>query len=411
MAIFDQPKAFCPPDNIADLEAKRRLGDHVDKHSSTSKGLLPAGLSDLLSFEAEQSARAIEAVLTCFSQFGYQRVKPPLLEFEHTLLADGPGAALADQTFRLLDPVSRQMMALRSDMTAQIARISGTRFAGKPRPLRIAYSGEVMRVVPDVLNPERQLVQVGAEIIGRVDSLAATEIIMLGVRALQSAGIEDVTIDLNLPHLFEILLDDQKNALDAEMREQVFAAVRDRDITRLSALPVRASAPLIAILEASGASTAELRMLSGELGGDAGQKLASLLDVAEDLASLLPHTTITLDPLDMQGFGYHTSIGFSLYAADVRGAIARGGAYITGYDETAMGLSIYMDRVLRNLPVPATHPQIYIPAALGLAAGLVFIQRGRHIIYGSAGADPEREARDLDCAFMLREAGGQPESL
>ena len=46
-----------------------------------------------------------------------------------------------------------------------------------------------MRVVPDVLNPERQLVQAGAEIIGRDDQQAA-EIIMLGVRALHHAGIQ-----------------------------------------------------------------------------------------------------------------------------------------------------------------------------------------------------------------------------
>ena len=68
-----------------------------------------------------------------------------------------------------------------SDMTAQVARIAGTRLALYPRPLRLAYGGEVMRVVPDVLNPERQLVQAGAEIIGRDDQQAATEIIMLGV--------------------------------------------------------------------------------------------------------------------------------------------------------------------------------------------------------------------------------------
>ena len=54
------------------------------------------------------------------------------MEFEQTLLAEGPGAALAEQTFRLLDPISRRMMALRSDMTAQIARIAGTRLAAIP---------------------------------------------------------------------------------------------------------------------------------------------------------------------------------------------------------------------------------------------------------------------------------------
>ena len=101
------------------------------------------------------------------------------MEFEQTLLAEGPGAALAEQTFRLLDPISRRMMALRSDMTAQIARIAGTRLASYPRPLRLAYGGEVMQVVPDVLNPERQMMQAGAEIIGRDDKQAAAKLFCL----------------------------------------------------------------------------------------------------------------------------------------------------------------------------------------------------------------------------------------
>ena len=72
-----------------------------------------------------------------FSRFGYADVSPPLVEYEDTLLADGPGAALADNTFRLMDPVTRRMLALRSDMTAQIARIASSRMGHLPRPLRL----------------------------------------------------------------------------------------------------------------------------------------------------------------------------------------------------------------------------------------------------------------------------------
>ncbi|MEC7246179.1 MAG: ATP phosphoribosyltransferase regulatory subunit, partial [Pseudomonadota bacterium] len=158
---------FSKQNSLASLTASGANSASLSgEKTEADKGLLPAGLSDLLAPQAQADADAIEAVLSCFSQFGYQRIKPPLLEFETSLLADGPGAALADQTFRLLDPISRRMMGLRSDMTAQIARISGTRLAARPRPLRLAYGGDVMRVVPDVLNPERQLVQAGAEIIG-----------------------------------------------------------------------------------------------------------------------------------------------------------------------------------------------------------------------------------------------------
>ena len=379
--------------------------------SEAAQGLLPSGLSDLLAPQAAQDAKAVEDVLACFASFGYQRIKPPLVEFEQTLLADGPGAALADQTFRLLDPISRRMMALRSDMTAQIARISGTRLARYPRPLRLAYGGEVMRVVPDVLNPERQLVQAGAEIIGRDDEQAATEIMMLGVRALNKAGITDLTLDLGLPCLAEAVLGDELTAMDSSIKDQMFSAISDRDVTRLTQLPVQAAGLLAEVIEASGGDTGKLSAVAPSLPGPAARQLDGLIAVAGQLSRLVPDASITVDPLDMQGYGYHTTVSFSIFGAGLKGAIARGGAYVTGYDEKAVGLSVYMERVLRALPAPQQSPVIYIPADIGLAAGLALAERGRHVLYGTQGAAAEDEAKALGCSFILRDAHGMPEPL
>ena len=44
------------------------------------RGLLPAGLADLLPPEAAREDRAIEIALERFAAFGYERVKPPLVE-------------------------------------------------------------------------------------------------------------------------------------------------------------------------------------------------------------------------------------------------------------------------------------------------------------------------------------------
>ena len=303
------------------------------------------------------------------------------------------------------------MMALRSDMTAQIARIAGTRLARYPRPLRLAYGGEVMRVVPDVLNPERQLMQAGAEIIGRDDKQAATEIILLGVRALNQAGILDLTIDLGLPCLAEAVLGDELTAMDAAVKDEMFSAISDRDITRLTKLPLKAAPHLAEIIDASGAAADRLAEVAKILPDAAAEQLSGLIDIATSLNGLLPDIAITLDPLDMQGYGYHTSVSFSVFGAGLKGAIARGGAYVTGYDEKAMGLSVFMERVLRSLPTPQQTPVIYIPATVGLAAGLQLVERGRHVLYGTKGAKAEAEAKALNCAYILREAGGMPEKL
>src|SRR5207237_10870595 len=108
--------------------------------------LLPTGIHDLLPPEAEAEAGIVSWLMATLAAHGYERVKPPLVEFEETLFA-GAGAAMATATFRIMDPASHRMIGVRADMTPQVARIAGTRLDAAPRPLRLSYAGPVLRVI------------------------------------------------------------------------------------------------------------------------------------------------------------------------------------------------------------------------------------------------------------------------
>ena len=62
--------------------------------------LLPAGFRDILSPNAANEARLIDAMMSTAIGHGYLRVKPPLIEFETSLL-QGPGAATAERVLAL----------------------------------------------------------------------------------------------------------------------------------------------------------------------------------------------------------------------------------------------------------------------------------------------------------------------
>ena len=129
------------------------------------QALLPPGMVDLLPPEAEFEARTTERLIAAFRRNGYELIKPPLVEFEENLVT-GSGAATAAQTFRLMDPDSQRMLAIRADMTLQISRIASSRLSDLPRPLRLSYAGQVLRIKSSNLRPQRQFGQVGAELIG-----------------------------------------------------------------------------------------------------------------------------------------------------------------------------------------------------------------------------------------------------
>src|SRR5689334_1271440 len=224
------------------------------------RGLLPAGLADLLPPDASREARAIDVAIERFAAFGYERVKPPLVEFEESLLG-GPGAALAPQTFRLMDPVSQRMMGVRPDMTVQVARIAVTRLKYEPRPLRLSYGGNVIRVRGGALKPERQFAQVGAELIGVDSAEADAEAILLTVDALHAIGVPGLTVDLNLPTLVAAVAAGLK--LDAESLRKLRRALDRKDEAAIyKALPDKQAAGLFsALLRSAGPVDAGLAQM------------------------------------------------------------------------------------------------------------------------------------------------------
>src|SRR3954470_24847221 len=168
--------------------------------SENAHALLPEGLADLLPPEAEAEATVVGRLMAALGAHGYERVKPPLVEYEETLLS-GAGAAMAKETFRLMDPISQRMVGLRADMTPQVARIAASRLRKSPRPLRLSYAGQVLRVKGGQLRPERQVGEAGAELIGAEGAAADAEVIALAAEALPAAGIERLSVDLSMPTL------------------------------------------------------------------------------------------------------------------------------------------------------------------------------------------------------------------
>src|SRR5260370_41794176 len=106
--------------------------------------LLPAGLYDLLPPEAEIEAEVTARLMGVLAAHGYERVKPPLVEFEETLLSEA-GATMASDTFRTMDPASHRMIGGRADMTPQVARIAATRRAHRPPPPPPSYAVQALR--------------------------------------------------------------------------------------------------------------------------------------------------------------------------------------------------------------------------------------------------------------------------
>lgn len=343
-------------------------------HSQNSaSSLLPNGLLDLLPPEAELEASTIEGFMAAFGAFGYKRVKPPLVEFEESLLGGGPGQKLARQTFRMMDPVSQRMMGVRADMTAQIARIAASRLQGETRPLRLSYAGDVLRVNGTQLRPERQFAQVGCELIGEDSVEADVELALLALKALHDGGIKGLSIDLTVPTTLLHLYDEAAIAEDERVALDDLIEKRDTDALQKHSSPIaHIMAELLACEGVSNRSVSKLERL--KLSSKAAADIAKLSAVAKGLQSALDvyglkDIQITVSPLERRGFEYQTGTSFTLFAKESRGELGRGGRYEVAANngETATGFTLYMDSVLPVVPVAGAAEERQVSAKDGWA--------------------------------------------
>ena len=373
----------------------------------TDRALLPAGLRDVLPPDAAFEAAVETRLLELFALNGYERVDPPLAEFETSFLAD-EGAAIAADTFRIMDPVSQHMLALRSDMTLQVARIARTRLAGEPRPLRLAYAGQVLRVGVSQLHAERQVAQAGVELIGAESVSADAEVARLGFEALEALGAPGVSIDLGAPALVRALLADAGLEDDAVLGDAL-------DSKDAAAVAARGGPRFTALMAATGPyETVAPALSSLDLPAEAAVLRDRLLDVAAAVAAAAPGLRVTIDPVEHRGFQYYSGVAFSLFASGGRGEVGRGGRY-RAEGETGTGVTLYLDAVHRLLTPPAPRSRLFLPYGTGGVERRRWQADGWITVQALAPAgDPEAEARRLGCSYLLGAGGiesldGDPE--
>ncbi len=372
-------------------------------NSSAHKGLLPNGLADTLPLEAELEAATIERLLAAFRARGYQRIKPPLVEFEESFL-DGLGQAVAADMFRLMDPVSQRMMGVRPDITPQVARVAVTRLVNEPRPLRLSYGGQVLRVKGSQLRPERQFAQVGAELIGAPDLAADAEVVSLAGEALTDLGVDGLSIDLSLPTLVPVVC--QGLGLSSEDSERARLALDRKDATALAEFGDGISGLLSDLLGSSGpVDSAVAKLKSIDLPDRAAAEIQSLVECAQLIGAASPDLSLTVDVTEFRGLEYQTGICFTIFARDVRGELGRGGRYELASGETATGFSLFADSLMRALPGAEQPPLVYITADAGAGEGKRLRAEGWLTLQGFGNAGEARtEAARLGCTHIL-EAG------
>ncbi len=368
--------------------------------SIPSPALLPAGFRDVLPPEAEAEAALVEGLMQVFGSHGYERVAPPMLEFEESLLA-GAGAAIAEQMFRLMDSDTHRMMGLRADITPQIGRIATSRLVHVARPLRLSYAGLCLRTRAVAPELARQVAQAGVELIGPDLPEADAEIVLVAAEALRGAQVPGLSFDLTMPALVPAMLDEA--GIVGVARQALLHGLDRKDVADVAEYGGVLAGVLTDLLLAAGDADQAIAALARvDFSPEAARLAQRLTDSARAVQARDPGLKLTVDPVEFRGFRYHTGVSVTAYAVGSAEELGRGGRYLSGPNaEPATGITLFPEAVARVAPRGARKPRLFVP--LGIAGAPALRVAGFATVAQLAAADDlEAEARRLLCSHILR---------
>ena len=309
------------------------------------KNLLPLGFKDILENEANLQFEYGKKLITNFASWGFSFIEPPIIEYEKTLF-DNKNKFLDKKTLSFLDPLTKERISLRPDITTQLARIAEDRLFGLPKPLRLCYFGDVFRADKPKLSSDRQFKQAGIEIIGSKDLFADIEVITLSLDSLKKINFKKISLDINAPIILEKIFDDFKISLSkrAELRK----LVAKKNIKEILNFDKKLFDILKKIIDSSGPLKKNLKKIKNiKLGKNASLVMKDFIKICSLLLKINSEDyKISIDLLDHKGFEYYTGITFSIFCLNSSKEVCRGGRYLTSKNKDAVGATFLLNQFL-----------------------------------------------------------------
>ncbi|MGH7493759.1 MAG: ATP phosphoribosyltransferase regulatory subunit [bacterium] len=323
---------------------------------------LPPGVHDFLFEEAHARRQVERSLIEMLASKGYREIITPAYEYSEVFAqASKAQNGREERAYRFLDRDGR-VLALRSDFTAQIARIAAARFFEMPAPVRAYYSGKVFRAEPLHAGKRREKWQVGFEILGAAGLEADGEAVFCILDGFLALGLAHTRIAIGHIGYFNGLI--AQAQLDGENLKRLKYLVERKDVAGLA----RATEELELAHELREAFVHLPHLHGGQeilpqarrftKNKDSHAAIARL----ESLLSLLQKHPqahqVFVDLSEVEGMGYYTGIMLRAFAAGVGEELGGGGRYDDlvsrfGAHMPSVGFSFDVDLLVRAVQAHA----------------------------------------------------------
>lgn len=193
----------------------------------------PAGARDLLPLDVTQKQWIERRLQDAFRRWGYHRIITSTLERLDTLMA---GGAIDRSTVVQFQNNDDELLGLRPELTASIARAAVSRLSDSSFPQRLYYNANVFRRSgSNAYGHQQEFYQAGVELLGASGPMADAEVLLLLADSLDRLGVDDVQVVLGEAQLTRSLLEPfpepSRTAVRAAIAALDYVAIETLDLS------------------------------------------------------------------------------------------------------------------------------------------------------------------------------------
>lgn len=297
---------------------------------------LPDGVEDLTAPDSLELETLRRSLIDFYQSKSFQLTYPSLIEFADAIGGE-QNTSLRDSAFTFFDDLSSNELAIRPDISQQIARIDQAEESDKEQ--RYCYVGEVLKKRKDSFSQSRITIKAGIEIFGGEDNKFET--ISLLSDSMKIGNLTELTLSfgkteilaeiiepLNLNYNDGIILN---KIISSKSESDLSSWVKDRKVQKdlvnklLTLIDCNGDLSIISKLKNIQTSDAHL------------SEIENIWDFIEKETCFSPHIDLT----DFPGFNYHDGLVFSAHSDKYGFSIANGGEYfsqtMSGKQKSAIG--------------------------------------------------------------------------
>jgi len=314
---------------------------------------IPKGVRVFLPEDTARQAKIEKILEKAFKRWSFFKISTPVFEYYNSI-KPGWGKLLDRIAYKFTGP-GGEMLVLKPDMTAPLARVVASNFRASEPPLRLYYMTPVYRFPTDSMVKKSEIYQAGAELIGVKGPEADAEIIALAADCAKGLNIRNFRIDLSQVGFFSNLLKDLdlspadirkiKNFVYKKEEMGLANFLREGPLKKSSVEKIIRLTTLYGKHEVLGEASA---LVSNK---DMERDLKNISDVYSLLAKYGLSESISIDFGLVRGLDYYTGIIFDVFAEGLGAAVISGGRYDNlikkyGYDTPATGFALDIGLVL-----------------------------------------------------------------